>query len=260
MFKRLLCTTAALLIYSGVACGQNDFFLSFDGLNEGATNSDAVESFSPGDSGTLYLYWSTNGPADSNVDTGAFVDLETSLSGVIEFTAAESFDFDVLLLGSVLGPRWGDSFGPANAVTLDAVDELGAFTLFSGLGIDEAHNGSLGATDQGYDVGADAFLFGKVDFVVNADPTANSVDVIVEQGNGGIVNAGAFVDATFGTATINIAAGLLLGDVNLDGQVNMADIDPFIDLLINREFLAEADINQDGVVNLLDVTPFVALL
>ena len=259
-FKRLLCTAATLLISSGVACSQTDFFLSFNDLNQGATNSDAVASFSPGDTGTLYLYWSTNGPADSNIDTGAFVDLQTSLSDVIEFTAAESFDFNVTVLGNLLGPRWGDSFGAANAVTRDTVDELGAFTLFSGLGIDEAHNGALGAIDEGYDAGADAFLFGKIDFVVVADPVATSVDVIMEQGNGGIVNGGGFVSAAFGTATIEIASGPLLGDINLDGEVNMADVNPFVELLINRQFLAEADINQDGAVNLLDVRPFVGLL
>lgn len=261
LFKRLLCTAAAtLFISTGMACGQTDFFLSFNDLNQGATNSDAVASFSPGDAGSLYLYWSTNGPANSNIDTGAFVDLQTSLSGVIEFTAAETFDFDVLVLGSVLGPRWGDSFGAAASVNLDLVDELSAFTIFSGLGIDEMHNGALGATDQGYDSGADAFLFGRIDFVVTSEPTANSVDITMQEGNGGIVNAGAFITATFGMATIEVESGPLLGDVNQDGEVDMTDISPFVDILINREFLIEADINEDGAVDLLDVRPFVNLL
>lgn len=52
----------------------------------------------------------------------------------------------------------------------------------------------------------------------------------------------------------------LLGDVNLDGNVNLLDVAPFVALLTNMEFQNEADFNQDGVVNLLDVAPFVDLL
>ena len=54
--------------------------------------------------------------------------------------------------------------------------------------------------------------------------------------------------------------GVLLGDVNLDGVVNLLDVAPFVDLLSSSGFQLEADINQDGVVNLLDVGLFVELL
>ena len=53
---------------------------------------------------------------------------------------------------------------------------------------------------------------------------------------------------------------VLLGDVNLDGVVNLLDVAPFVELLTNGSFQAEADTNQDGVVNLLDVQPFVDIL
>ena len=57
-----------------------------------------------------------------------------------------------------------------------------------------------------------------------------------------------------------VDAGTLLGDVNLDGQVNLLDVTPFVKLITNGLFQIEADINQDGAVNLLDVTGFVELL
>ena len=60
--------------------------------------------------------------------------------------------------------------------------------------------------------------------------------------------------------TIHRENPLVLGDVNLDGEVNLLDIAPFVELLAVGNFQAEADINQDGVVNLLDVVPFVDLL
>lgn len=53
---------------------------------------------------------------------------------------------------------------------------------------------------------------------------------------------------------------VLLGDVNLDGAVNLLDVGPFVDLISAGGFQAEADINQDDAVNLLDVGPFVAIL
>ena len=60
--------------------------------------------------------------------------------------------------------------------------------------------------------------------------------------------------------SVNLYTEFAVGDVNQDGQVNLLDVEPFIDLLTSGQFQAEADINQDGVVNLLDVQPFVALL
>jgi hypothetical protein len=52
----------------------------------------------------------------------------------------------------------------------------------------------------------------------------------------------------------------LLGDVNLDGNVNLLDVAPFVALLSQGGYQPEADINQDGIVNLLDVAGFVELL
>ena len=54
--------------------------------------------------------------------------------------------------------------------------------------------------------------------------------------------------------------GTILGDVNLDGAVNLLDVQPFVKLIGAGQFQVEADINQDGAVNLLDVDPFIALL
>ena len=53
---------------------------------------------------------------------------------------------------------------------------------------------------------------------------------------------------------------VLLGDVNLDGTVNLLDVGPFVELLGGGQYQPEGDINQDGVVNLLDVGPFVNIL
>jgi hypothetical protein len=50
----------------------------------------------------------------------------------------------------------------------------------------------------------------------------------------------------------------LLGDVNLDSQVNGLDVDPFVEILLGGGYQVEADMNEDTLVNGLDVDPFVA--
>ena len=53
---------------------------------------------------------------------------------------------------------------------------------------------------------------------------------------------------------------VLLGDVNLDGQVNLLDVAPFVAVLSSGIYQREADCNQDGTVDLLDVDPFIQIL
>lgn len=58
----------------------------------------------------------------------------------------------------------------------------------------------------------------------------------------------------------DVVDSFLLGDVNMDGVVDFADIAPFIDILINGTYLDEADINQDGEVTFADIPPFIQIL
>jgi hypothetical protein len=238
--------------------GQTDFFFSFQGLNQGASNTSVAGEFEPGDTGTLFIYYTTNGPANSDIRTGAFLDVATAQSGVIRFTSASTLNFNISLLGIPSGVRW-DVFGPPVSVGDNFINELGAFILFAGMGIREANNGSLGLLDAGYDAGADAFLFAQLNFEVLPDAAGSSVDLMLTAGAGGIVNQG-MVNATFGSATIMVPEDIILGDLNGDGVVSMDDIQPFIQALIKGVYIAEADINQDGRVSLLDVRPFVKLL
>lgn len=53
---------------------------------------------------------------------------------------------------------------------------------------------------------------------------------------------------------------ILIGDVNLDGVINLLDVAPFVQTLTDGVYLPNADINMDCSVDLLDVAPFVDLL
>ena len=57
-----------------------------------------------------------------------------------------------------------------------------------------------------------------------------------------------------------IVSPVLLGDVDLNGDVNFLDIAPFIALLTSSVYQLEADLNEDGVVTFLDISPFIAAL
>jgi hypothetical protein len=78
-----------------------------------------------------------------------------------------------------------------------------------------------------------------------------------DSGDGGFDNDSC--DGSILSAVINkVESTLLLGDVNLDGEVNGLDVDPFVEVLLQGPYQTNADMNEDGVVNGLDVDPFVA--
>ena len=59
-------------------------------------------------------------------------------------------------------------------------------------------------------------------------------------------------------------SNILLGDVNLDGSVNISDISELIDLILNGTVPAEifpyADVNGDGSVNISDITMVIDII
>ena len=76
--------------------------------------------------------------------------------------------------------------------------------------------------------------------------------------NGGV--NGFWVDNIVVATDQTVTSSFLLGDVNLDGTVDFFDISPFIDLLANQTFQAEADIDGNGVVDFFDIQPFIDIL
>ena len=52
----------------------------------------------------------------------------------------------------------------------------------------------------------------------------------------------------------------LSGDVNGDGNVNIADINVVIDVVLSGGFLPVADVNGDGTVNISDINTLIAII
>ena len=69
------------------------------------------------------------------------------------------------------------------------------------------------------------------------------------------------VASPFATVTVTLVeSNVLLGDCDLNGEVNFSDIPAFIPILAAEAFLAQADCNEDGVVNFSDIPPFIEIL
>ncbi len=207
-FTKIVAASSVVALSAGTALGSGfaDFFFSFQNLNSGAVNGHASTTMNVGDTGSLYMYYTTNGPADSDINVGAFLDIATSVSGVIGFTGSEAYNFDITVGGIDIDDRW-QAFG-GGTVSADLVDELNAFRVTSGTGILESQNGTGAFVDEGYDAGADAFLFARIDFTALGE---GLVDVFGSSGDGLIVHDGAPIPATFGGATIEVvpAPGVL---------------------------------------------------
>ena len=202
------------------------------------------------------------------------------------------------LIGELLDPPNGDALGEVLGMRDDGSAMLGTWTtinptsqavkweLIDGIWERElVGNGSLVAgwagtaldiADDGTIVGFDSLLTSRrawIQYQGDGDlvllkawansfgakiPAEISLDVCRNISADGRTLIG---DSLFsGAWIINIEPAALIGDVNCDGEVNLLDVAPFVELITNGEFDAKADINSDGEVNLLDVSPFVMLL
>ena len=106
--------------------------------------------------------------------------------------------------------------------------------------------------------------FENLEFVGGNNNSGGQQSEFVFQANEGQcyeIRVGGF-NGDQGAIQLNLSfeESLLLGDVNCDGVVDLLDIAPFVDLIVNGEFSEKADFNLDSVVDLLDVAPFVDAL
>ena len=92
--------------------------------------------------------------------------------------------------------------------------------------------------------------------------TVNSSGVVTAR-KAGIARITATINGTSQSDYCDVTVKeILLGDVNDDESVNIADVTSLIDLLLNGSsfYNAAADMNQDGSVNIADVTALIDYL
>jgi hypothetical protein len=95
------------------------------------------------------------------------------------------------------------------------------------------------------------------------DNIASGHRLNLANGNGSFqVNYGAISSYPPGQIVLSDfeAGNFILGDVNSDGNLDLLDVAPFVEAIVNGDFVLSADVNQDGALDLLDVQPFIELL
>ena len=60
--------------------------------------------------------------------------------------------------------------------------------------------------------------------------------------------------------SFNECPDLILGDVNIDGLINILDILLLVNFILTNEYYELADLNQDGIVNVVDVIVLVNII
>ena len=179
------------------------------------------------------------------------VTIETIATGIASLAANRSISLGVAIVpaglksGDLLAQEYID---PASLTATNFADEDG--------------NVPSNLIARGDEVSADI-----TSFVLDAVNAGETELLVVMFGALSETNvSGGFGDNSFAfdapTLTVGPSDGpiVLLGDANCDETVDFLDIAPFIALLSNGEFKAEADIDNSGVVDFLDIAPFIAIL
>jgi len=109
-----------------------------------------------------------------------------------------------------------------------------------------------GGTFAGFFLNQGSVLADGSEFSFVLDTT---VPEVPDGGSGDFFGAGSTV-----SVTLIDTPDVLLGDVDLSGEVDFRDIVPFIALLSGNTFQAEADIDESGVVDFRDIVPFIRIL
>lgn len=175
---------------AGTISAQN-FFWSDVGFEQGAINNDLVINANSNPSGTVYLYYNSNG---ADVRDAVDVNLSWGEDGIIGFTAAETFEADITfgIDGPLINQRWGDFAGTDPDLTSNFATLL-AVNVVSGQGIRDANipgvvdDNGIDFVDTLYDTSAGAFLVGSFDFeVLSFGGTDLLVDAVISDGVAGL--------------------------------------------------------------------------
>lgn len=177
---------AMFSLFSIVNCNncQADIFFSYSSFGEGAAASNRTFSnLSIGDNQSVFIWVEE----DFRIDTGAFLDISQTQTGVIRFTGSEVFNPDIEVADTAIDSRW-EEFG-GGSISDSFIDEMHGFSVIEGTGILPSQQTGETFEDRLHDSGSRAFLFGRVDFQVIGTGTTELVmsagtRLIVDDGNG----------------------------------------------------------------------------
>lgn len=203
---------------------------------------------------------------------------ESAWSDIVNFTTLAEDENNVYILGEVNDYDWAPNDGLkmtydeendvyTATVTLDGRGESGE-NYFS-------FTTKLAADENDWD-GIASYRFGAVsvgDFWYSDDMDGQPLSLTYEDGQAFRVMAGEYkltlslTDMKLTINNLNPAPHVLLGDVNNDGEVGIADVSVLIDHLLSGDFAAadefnplNADVDQGGDIGIGDVSALIDLL
>ena len=277
-----LSVLAVAICFSGLSTAQDvtidtnkDSAFFAAGFNEG------VPSFTVNNFGA-HTHAPVGQANSDRVNRGIFqFDIAGNVPSGATITAA-SFNFEVTQQGGPQGmasvdfsvhrvtTAWDEGSGTMNIgeATGDGVTwaNATAATTWTTLGgdFDAATSGTVLVNGGGNYSASSSKLIDDIQAIV--DGTATDNGFLLKADPEGVGGTAARVTTREGGTPANLmisyttGGDCLIGDVNLDGAVNLLDVAPFVNLISTGTFQKEADINEDDSVNLLDVQPFVNLL
>lgn len=261
--------------------GNGDFY--FDGYGELASGDDWMSQgagFNTNIFGPGWSYSRVNDPTTAGFTNSWAAITGTDVSGVGNYAMANSFTPNgaVLNLPPGQAATWlqvtnstyaylsmihGDMFAKQFGGT--SGDDPDFFkVVFTGFDRLNASGSRVGRVD--FYLADFRFADNSLDYIVDVWtpvdllPLANSRSIGISFESSDVGKFGINTPAYVAIDELQLDPEVLLGDINLDGSVDLLDVSPFVSLLAIGEFLEHADINQDGEVDLLDVQPFVNLL
>lgn len=200
-------------------------------------------------------------PAGSTV-SGVTFEFQVTIQGGPSGMGSDNFDLHLVTM------EWEEGTGTGNVGT----DTFDGVTWATTNGTDMWGNlgGDFDATPLGstlvsgpndYSISTPA-LVTYVQNIVDGNATDNGLllKAATEAVNGSAARVTSREGGNAARLVVTLDTGVLIGDINLDGTVDLLDVGPFVTLLSTQMFQAEADINGDGLVDLLDVGGFVDLL
>ena len=257
----LAISSLATLILSQAAFSQATLFdnrSAFQSANPGLPVEDFENLSSMVDAGGLELLGNS---VDSLSDEGP-IEPGDILPGLIVTTIDDGLDGLVLLNPASTEGVPSNSIGPnlfVDSLRLEfdeAVNAVGfdlySFENESGTVDVTFFNGNVVLATTTRTLGLNASFVG----ISTIGPTVSHIELSNESDvDGGMANGELVDDIEF-----RLTEPCLLGDINVDGWVNLMDVHAIITLIVNNEYECSADVNQDGAVDLLDIAPFVAIM
>lgn len=52
----------------------------------------------------------------------------------------------------------------------------------------------------------------------------------------------------------------ILGDINLDGLINIVDVAQMVNFVLTDNFQSQADMYYDGIINILDIVQLIGII